>query len=185
MENFVVFILDENGEYFSTDGQNRFRMLTGIEAYEYRFSEEGKRRNYAEHTIGNCTVLFEVKSKTIKKIEATENHGRYIRRWKAIIGYEEVSANALVEDNETETELIETIADSTIDVEEEVVRNMQIDSLRKALSSLLPQERCLIQCIFLSKKPISGRRCGKIMGIPQSTIDSRLHAIYKKIKKFL
>ena len=185
MENFVVFILDENGKYFSTDGQKRFRMLTGIEAYEYRFSEEGKQRKYADHTIGNCTILFEVKSETIKKFETTESHSKYLRRWKAAIGYEEISTNVLVEDNETKTELIETIADPTINVEEEVVRNMQIEALRKALSHLSPQERCLIHCIFLSENPISERRYGKIMGIPQSTIDSRLHAIYKKIKKIL
>ncbi len=185
MENFVVFILDENGEYFSTDGQNRFRMLTGIEAYEYRFSEEGKRRKYADHTLGNCTVLFEVKSESIKKFEVAESHSKYLRRWKAAMGYEEISTNAVVDGDQSKIELIDTIADPTTDVEEEVTRNIEVTALRKAVSHLSPQERCLIHCLFLSENPVSGRSYGKIMGIPQKTISNRIHAIFEKLKNFL
>ena len=182
MENFVVFILDENGEYFSADGQNRFRMLTGEDAYKYRFSEEGQQRKYADHTIGNSTILFEVKSEILKKHEAAENHSRYIRRWKVAIDYEEISANTFIEDNKTE--LIETITDSTIDIEEEVLKKLKCEELYEAIQHLSPNQRDVIYHLYLAKPPLSLRKYAKWRGIPHMTVQNRKKAALEKIKNY-
>ncbi len=188
MSKFIIYVFDANGTIPSTKGDKMYREIIGAEAERvfYKAKNEGREFTDAPGFRKGYTTFYEVKPRSLAKYRSDENHHDYLKRCEQESGIATASANTLVSiDGEEDVELVDIVADPTVAVEEEAIRNIEIATLHKALSHLPPQERCLIHCLFLSENPISGRTYGKIMGIPQRTISNRVHAIFEKLKTFL
>lgn len=73
--------------------------------------------------------------------------------------------------------------DHKIDIFSEVEEKEISDSLHKALNKLLPQQKELIEEIFIKEKPIV--KVAEEHGVTEAAIRNRLKKIYKKLKAFL
>ena len=73
--------------------------------------------------------------------------------------------------------------DHKIDVFSEVEEKEISDNLHKALNKLLPQQKELIEEIFIKEKPIV--KVAEEHGVTEAAIRNRLKKIYKKLKIFL
>lgn len=67
--------------------------------------------------------------------------------------------------------------------EQEVIRKLEIDTLKNALDKLTEEEHKLIESLYFQGK--TERQYAKETGIPQKTINDRKRRILVKIKKLL
>ena len=89
----------------------------------FLMSEEGKKRSFHVDTDENGNKIgIEASPEFLKAEESDKNHAAYLERQKAESGVEIISANIIVRDSETEVELIETVADITVNVEMEALK---------------------------------------------------------------
>lgn len=180
------YIKNDNGNILSMDGKTRYTLLEGKAAYDFLKTEDGKRRCFhIEIEENGDKIGIETTQEFIKKYESDENHSAYLERQKAESGYEFISANIIVKDNETDVELIETIADVTVNVELQALQSMDLQNLRKALSKLSKTEYDLIYKLYLSPNTMTERQISAQTGIPQQTINCRRQAVLRKLRKFL
>ncbi|MDR3565539.1 MAG: sigma-70 family RNA polymerase sigma factor [Negativicutes bacterium] len=73
--------------------------------------------------------------------------------------------------------------DEDINIEEAVVKGEEQALLLKAMDQLLPQQRLLIQKVFLDGKSIS--EIARAEGVDESSVRERLNRVYKKLKNIL
>jgi DNA-directed RNA polymerase specialized sigma subunit len=181
------YIKNDNGNILSMDGKTRYTLLEGKAAYDFLKTEDGKRRCFHVEIDENGDKLgIEANPEIEKQYEADERHARYLRQIEVECNITVVSANMLVSvAGEDDIEMVETFADQETDVECGAMRNMDLQSLRKALSKLLKEEYDLIYQLFLAEEPLTERQYGAVKGIPQKTVNCRKQAILGKLKKFL
>ncbi len=67
--------------------------------------------------------------------------------------------------------------------EDEVVRRVELDGLRRCLDLLVPDERALVDALFFEGK--TEREYAQLSGIPQKTINDRKTRILARLKKQL
>ena len=180
------YIKDENGIFLSIDGKTKYTCLEGQVLYDFLKTEDGKRRCFhVEIDEDGNKIGIEATHEFIKKEESEKNHAAYLERQKVESGLEVISANIIVRDNETDVELIETIADVSVNVEQEVLRAMDLKNLQKALEQLTKSEYDLIYHLFLAQQPLTERQYGVVRRLPQKTVNNRKMAILRKLKNYL
>ena len=181
------YIKDENGNILSMDGKTRYTLLEGKAAYDFLKTEDGKRRCFHVEIDENGDKLgIEANPEIEKQYEADERHARYLRQIEVECNITVVSANMLVSvAGEDDIEMVETFADQETDVACGAMRNMDLQSLRKALSKLSKEEYDLIYQLFLAEEPLTERQYGSVKGLPQKTVNCRKQAILGKLKNFL
>ena len=180
------YIKDENGIYLSIDGKTKYTLLEGKPLYDFLKTEDGKRRCFHVDIDENGDKIgIEATPEFLKQEESDKNHAAYLERQKVESGLEIISANIIVKDNETDVELIETVADVSVDVEEEALRAMDLQNLRKALEQLTRSEYDLVYHLFLAQQPLTERQYGAVRRLPQKTVNYRKRAILRKLKNYL
>ena len=75
------------------------------------------------------------------------------------------------------------IIDESTDIEEETLRKIDAEKLRQALQMLEPQQKWLLEQIFVKGK--SKVEIARELGVWKTAISNRLQKIYRRIKKFL
>ena len=75
------------------------------------------------------------------------------------------------------------IIDESTDIEEEMLRKIDAEKLRQALQMLEPQQKWLLEQIFVKGK--SKVEIARELGVWKTAISNRLQKIYRRIKKFL
>ena len=136
------YIKNDNGNILSMDGKTRYTLLEGKAAYDFLKTEDGKRRCFHVEIDENGDKLgIEANPEIEKQYEADERHARYLRQIEVECNITVVSANMLVSvAGEDDIEMVETFADQETDIECGAMRNMDLQSLRKALSKLSKEE---------------------------------------------
>jgi len=76
----------------------------------------------------------------------------------------------------------ETLVDKSVDIPNEVERNLEYEALYKAIKKLEPQQQELVRKIFFEGTPITA--VAKELGITKQACNNRLNKIYKRLKKF-
>ena len=170
------YIKDENGIFLSIDGKTKYTCLEGQALYDFLKTEDGR---------GRCFHVDIDEDGNKIGIEASPDFLKAVERQKAESGVEIISANIIVRDSETEVELIETVADITVNVELEALKAIDLQNLRKALGQLSKAEYDLIYHLYLADEPLTERQYGAVRGIPQKTVNCRKKVILGKLKKFL
>lgn len=180
------YIKDENGSYLSIDGKTKYTLLEGKALYDFLKTEDGKRRSFhVEIDDDGNKIGIEATHEFIKQKESEKNHAAYLERQKAESGLEIISANIIVRDNETDVELIETIADVSVNVEQDVLKSMDLQNLHKALEQLSKSEYDLIYHLFLAQEPLTERQYAAVRRLPQKTVNYRKRMILRKLKNYL
>ena len=75
------------------------------------------------------------------------------------------------------------IIDESTDIEEATLRKIDEERLRQALQMLEPQQKWLLEQIFVKGK--SKVEIARELGVWKTAISNRLQKIYRRIKKFL
>ena len=78
----------------------------------------------------------------------------------------------------------ELIADESFNLETEVLKQIDMTTLRKALKTLDEDEMELITALYLSKHPMSESKLARKRGVSQPMIYKRKIAIFEKIRKY-
>lgn len=77
----------------------------------------------------------------------------------------------------------EFLSDTKVDIEQDVVNSILLESVFDAITTLDDEEKWLINELFLHGK--SQRQVSKESGIPLMTVNYRKHKVIDKIKKVL
>ena len=78
----------------------------------------------------------------------------------------------------------EVIPNDDDSIEDDVLRQLDIETLRRALDTLTEDEYALICALYLQDKPMTEREFSRKTGIPQKTLNDRKARILKKLKSF-
>lgn len=179
------YIKDNQGTYLSENNDVRYRKLEGKELYDFLQTDEGKKKMFHIETDENGNKIgIETNHENLKKLEKVMKHTVYLQRKQNEKGYGFVSTSILINDSESKIELIETIADITVDVEDEVLRKIDKSRIRCALNRLNEDEYSLIYDLFFSDNPQSELMIAKKLHISQQAISKRKKAIFSKLKKY-
>lgn len=122
--------------------------------------------------------LLEVSQREYETFNKEEQRIKYIARADKklqIISYDNEDENGTV--------LINTIKDTSCDIENEIERMIEIEQLKKALLQLSNEEYELIKALFYEEKTV--REYAERKGIPFTTIQSRKNKIIEKLKNIL
>ena len=184
----TYYVKNNNGKYLSEDGKTRYRKLCGRTAYTYLRGDEGKHKRFAKISDADDfdEVFLEFDADSIPTFRVDERREQYVRDSKKESGICVISIYACEgqgnDDDKVSGE--ELIADESIDLESEALRQLDMDTLRKALKSLDEEEIELITALYLSKVPMSESKLAQKLGVSQPMIYKRKTAIFKKLKNF-
>lgn len=182
----IYYFESENGDYFSEDRKRRFIRLSGKAAYKYL------RENRSEDTYFFKTVTderdgediyVEVPKSAVSVFRGELYHEQYLAKWKKKKGFRIISLLQQIEDQD-ELTVEDIVPDESMDFEDEVIHEIELEILRRALKSLTDEELKLIHSLFLSESPMPERELSGKLGIPQTTLNSRKKAILQKLKNF-
>ena len=181
----IFYILDPNGEFYSTDRTKRYKELTGQALYQYLKTEEGKSKYFDVWKDDDRDVMIgvEVPPERAKHYAAEQRRRRYV---KAVIKELDISITSLdiITDAETESFNGEQILPLlSVNLEEDLMEKIEREELHKAIGKLEKEERILIVALFF--EGYSEREWMRITGVPQRTINDRKRKIIEKLKKLL
>ena len=186
MNKKIYYFEDKNGTILSSDGTRRFRVLTGKQAYAHLNTDECKgKRFYKFFDENGDEINIELPQEHVKEYRKQERHEQYVSETQNESGVVIVSIDEIIDKKSGEAiRLEEVIADQDVDVVAEVMHEMDLETLRKAIQTLDPEEIELLNYLYLSKTPVSERTMSQKTGIPQKTINNRRKSILQKLKKF-
>ena len=104
--------------------------MEGQALYQFLKSDQGKARRFdVEINDDGDRIGVEIAPEWRKRIRAERNHLEYLDQQKAASDIEFISYNLLVRANETEVEMIQTIADESVEVEAEAMKSIEMSML--------------------------------------------------------
>lgn len=78
-----------------------------------------------------------------------------------------------------------TFVDKNVNIEEEFLKQNDVDKLHKAILKLKPSDQELIHKLYLSEKPITQKQYAKMLGTTENAIQLRLAKIKRKLKNYI
>lgn len=75
------------------------------------------------------------------------------------------------------------VVDENQDVEENAIKNADIEKVRRAISQLEPQQQWLVKQVYFNQR--TNVSIASELGVTEGAIRDRLKRIFEKIKKFL
>lgn len=184
----IYYIENENGNYLSGDGSRRFMKLSGRQAYEYLKSAEGQTKRFmrtSSHEEGGEEEFVEVPSAYIQQHRKQERHEQYVSDCMENSGLITISLYAMEADESSEVASgEELIADPAPAVEEQVLHELELETLRRAMKTLTDEELWLLHRLYLSDTPVRELQLSRETGIPQKTLNDRKMRALKKLRNF-
>ena len=181
----IFYILDSNGEFYSTDRTKRYKQLTGQALYAYLKSEEGKKKYFDVWKDDDRDVMIGVEV----PIEMLATHRKETHRreyLKKVVRELDISITSLDIITDAETEAIngeQILPLVSVNLEEDLMDKLEREELYKAIKKLKKEEQILIQALFFHG--YTEREWMRVTGVPQKTINDRKRKIIEKLKKIL
>ena len=181
----VFYIEDKNGQYVSADGSKRWTRLTGQALYDFLQTERGKKTYFFVDTDDNGIAIgVEITDKEQQiAFETDKRRRRYVSESQKESGYITVSFDYVETEDGTSTgdEVIPNDDDS---IEDDVLRQFDLETLRRALNTLTEDEYALICALFLQDNPLTTRDYAKQLGVQQTTVMRAKKRILEKLRNF-
>ena len=181
----VFYIEDNNGQYVSADGSKRWTRLTGQALYDFLQTERGKKTYFFVDTDDNGVAIgVEITDKEQQiAFETDKRRRRYVSESQKESGYITVSFDYVETEDGTSTgdEVIPNDDDS---IENDVLRQFDLETLRRALNTLTEDEYALICALFLQDNPLTTRDYAKQLGVQQTTVMRAKKRILGKLRNF-
>ena len=183
----IYYFENENGTFFSEDGKRRFIRLSGKEAYAY-IREHKTEDVYFVQTVTDETeegekVFVEVPKSSVSVYRSGTYHAQYLSKMRKKKRYRLVSLYHPTEESDG-TAVVDKYGDDGHSVEDAVIREINLEILRRALKSLTDAELKIVRSLYLDENPMSERQLSRIMDIPVTTLDYRKKLVLKKLKNF-
>lgn len=184
----TFYIEQENGPYLSHDGTRRFIRLSGKRAYDYLRTAEGKRKRFfrtnAQEDDG-AEIFIEIPAAHIRQSRKEERHAQYVSDCIEDSGMETVSLYSMeTEETGRVGSGEELIADPSVSVENEVLHEIDLEILRRALKTLTDEELMIIHERYLAREPKTESEIARFLGLSQQAVARRISRILRKLKKF-
>lgn len=77
------------------------------------------------------------------------------------------------------------MVDENVNIEEEFLKQNDVDKLHKVISKLKPSEQEIIHKLYLDKHPMTQDEYAKILGITENAVKQRVKWLRNKLKKLL
>ena len=181
----VFYIEYKNGQYVSADGSKRWTRLTGQALYDFLQTERGKKTYFFVDTDDNGVAIGVAIRNTelASNLKGDKNHGDYLKQVRDESGYITVSFDYFETEDGTSTgdEVIPNDEDS---IENDVLRQFDLETLRRALDTLTEDEYALICALYLQDEPMTESEYANQKGTTQQAINKRKKAILKKLRKY-
>ncbi len=155
----------------------------------FKQTDEGKERAKYLFQLSKCSeddadIYAEVDRETFTKWRVDDNHRDYLVKVNKEMGYKVMSYH------EAELELDDpngedVLVDESCNVEEEVLKKIEIDKLYDAMQKLSESDQELIRVFFFSEKQMTFREYAAITKIPSQTINFRTLRACKRLKKLM
>ena len=181
----VFYIEDKNGQYVSTDGSKRWTRLTGQALYDFLQTERGKKTYFFVDTDDNGVAIgVEIRNTELaSNLKGDKNHGDYLKQVRDESGYITVSFDYFETEDGTSTG-DEVIPNNDDSIENDVLRQFDLETLRRALDTLTEDEYALICALFLQDEPMTESEYANQKGTTQQAINKRKKAILKKLRNY-
>ena len=180
----IFYILDPNGEFYSTDRTKRYRQLTGQALVLYLRSAEAKKKYFEVWKMDKYTLLgVEVPEEKVKEFAKEKRRRKYVNEVKKEMDISITSLDVITDDKSNIVNGEEALALVNNDTEEKIVQKILEEELHKAIAKLTEEEQLLINALYFDG--YTEREWVRITGIPQKTINDRKHKIIEKLKKIL
>lgn len=185
----IYYIENENGSFASADGTRRFIKLSGKEALDYLRTEEGSKKRFmrtSRYEDGGEDEFVEVTPEYLKQHRREERRKQYVS--DCIENSEIITISLYAMQADENDDIIsgeELIADPTVDVEEQALHEIDLETLHQALTALSDKELWLIHRLFLSETPVTELQLSRETGIPQKTLNDRKMRALKKLGKYI
>ena len=170
----------------STDGNMVWKELSGKEFFQLIHSDEAGERRFIEITpeFGDENrIIVEATGEQLSDWTKERNRAAYLKRWKAKRKYRVIPLSDLPCDYECGLE--DRLADPDVDVETEVLDAISRDELRAAIQKLPEVERLLIEELLRCHMEIGIRELSRRLGLPYSTVHSRVNKAMERLRKML
>jgi len=157
------------------NGEAEWLEMNGQQFYDFITSPAGKGRYFMDFD----TYKIEVTKKQYQQWKAEMNRSEYLQRLE-----DEVSIISLESLIEKEDDLMneELMIDDSINIENEVIANIDMQLLSEAINSLPNDERILIEELFLCENPKTEQEIAAAMNVSQQAINKKKKKILKKLK---
>lgn len=188
----IFYIEDENGDYYSTDGNRRFTKMTGDEARIFLKKERkaGRNRKFLlteteERDVDELydEIYVEIPMDSVSIFRKPERRKQYVKDCEENSEIETISYNAPLRDQE-DLAIEDVVSDSLKSVEDDALHEIELEIMRRALKALTDEELRIIHALFLSKKKLTEEKLAKEMGVSHQAISKRKARILKKLKNF-
>lgn len=181
----VFYIEDNNGQYVSADGSKRWTRLTGQALYDFLQTERGKKTYFFVDTDDNGVAIgVEIRNTELaSNLKGDKNHGDYLKQVRDESGYITVSFDYFETEDGTSTG-DEVIPNNDDSIENDVLRQFDLETLRRALDTLTEDEYALICALFLQDEPMTESEYANQKGTTQQAINKRKKAILKKLRNY-
>ncbi len=162
------------------------RIAKGIfEEITYKELEE-RRKNNKEYNkkkfIPIQGMLLEVTNNEYKDFYKDVERHKYITSESKRFSF--ISINDMIKDDEyNEVRGADILSDEDINIDLEVIRQIEVEQLKKALLQLNDNEQELIQALFYDEESV--RNYAQKIGVHFTTIQKRKLKILKKLKNLL
>ena len=179
----VFYIEDKNGQYVSADGSKRWTRLTGQALYDFLQTERGKKTYFFVDTDDNGVAIgVEIRNTELaSNLKGDKNHGDYLKQVRDESGYITVSFDYFETEDGTSTG-DEVIPNNDDSIENDVLRQFDLETLRRALDTLTEDEYALICALYLQDEPMTESEYANQKGTTQQAINKRKKAILKKLR---
>lgn len=175
----IYFVLDENGEFYSTDRECRYRKVAGEQINtEIRKWKSEKRRFYI-----NNGVAIEVPFEKEKEMRKNERRKQYVKNCESKSGYETIYLYAQsVEEGVNSDEILSS---ENEDVWLKVLHNLVVEDLYRGIDTLTEREKYIIKAMYLNYPNKKQEELASELGVSQPVISKNLSSAKKKLKNFL
>ena len=131
----------------------------------------------------DSTIYIECEEKEQKKCKRIADEQYYRKTVRKEVGYKLIPYQELTQEETVSGE--EVIPDTEINIEEDAMKRLEIEYLRKALDCLSKDEKELLYRIYLSESPVSRREYAKQIGLSHRTVNYRVELVLKKLRNML
>ena len=171
------------------DSQDNWLIMNYTQYAEWRKSDAGKNREIVFGKLEACsdddTVIFMECSEEANKQLMKECHRKqYIRDRDAKTSLQVLSYSTMTfQDADICGE--DVLEDKDCNVEEEIIRKLDIEMVRSAMKALTKEEHDIIINFYFSKTPLSGEALAEKFATTKSSIYRRRDLALKKLKNIL
>lgn len=169
-------------------GEGNWNMLNGYEFAKFLETEEGSlRKNNFSRIDGadNNDVIIIIESDPVTALE--DDRTRMLANFRAKrnekIGYKTVSYYG-IPDEDSWFDAEESIPDDETNVEDDVVRKLEIEALIRAIKLLPERDQILIEEMFLEDR-LTEKKFAQKHGISQKGANKRKNAALDRLRKIL